>query len=87
MTDIPILLVIAAVIGAGLNVARGATQEPRESFSFRKTFGGLIAGIVGALAAVTALDATAYSGQVSTIIIGLLTGFGSDYTFSKLKKS
>jgi hypothetical protein len=85
MADIPILLVAAAIVGAGLNVARGALHEPKTDFSWRKALGGLIAGGIGALAAVQLIDISGI-GQVGIALIGILAGFGSDYGFSKLKK-
>jgi len=85
MVDIPILLVIAALGGAGLNVARGALQESIENFNFRKAAGGLITAAVASLAAVQILDVSTL-GTVALVTLGLLTGFSADFAFSKLKK-
>ena len=86
MTDIPILLVVATLAGAGINVLRGALQQPKTEFSFRKLAGGLIAAIFGALAIVSTIDITNIGGPIALVILGLLTGFGSDFALSKLKK-
>lgn len=86
MADIPILLVVAAVIGAGLNVVRGKTQDPNSSWNVKKIIGGLIAATLGALAVVSTIDVSNIGGPVALIILGLLTGFSVDFTVSKLKK-
>jgi len=86
MADIPILLVIAAVAGAGLNVVRGKTSDPNSTWSAKKIVGGLIAATLGALAVVSTIDVSNIGGPVALIILGLLTGFSVDFTVSKLKK-
>ena len=85
MVDIPILLVIAALIGAGLNVARGFTHND-ETFSLKKATGAVIAATLASLAAVSVYDVSVLGGPVQTVILGLLTGFSSDYALSKLNK-
>ncbi len=85
MVDIPILLVIAALAGAGLNVIRGVSQSD-ESFNFKKASGAAIAAIVASLATVSIFDVSVLGGPVQTVILGLLAGFGSDFTLSRLNK-
>jgi len=84
--EIPLVLLISAVAGAGLNVARGALKEPKEKFSFRKALGGFIGAVFGAIAAVSLIDPTAVIGTVGLIVLGLITGFSADYALSKTKK-
>lgn len=83
--EIPILLVIAALVGATLNIIRGATKSD-DSFSLKKTIGGLITATIAALAAVIVFDVSVLGGPVQTIVLGLLVGFTADFTTSKLKK-
>lgn len=85
MVDIPILLVAAALLGAGLNVARGYSNS-NESFSLKKASGAVIAAVVASLASITVFDVSTLGGPVQTVILGLLVGFGSDFTLSKLNK-
>lgn len=82
--DIPILLVIAALSGASLNILRGAASS--DSFSLKKTVGGLITAIIASLGAVVVFDVSALGGPIQTVLLGLLVGFTSDFTTSKLKK-
>lgn len=84
--EIPLALLLAAVAGAGLNVARGALNKPKDKFSVRKAFGGLIGAVFGAIAAVQLIDPTAVVGIVGLVVLGLITGFTSDFALSKLKK-
>jgi len=84
--EIPLVLLIAAIAGAGLNVARVALKEPKDSFSPRKALGGLIGAVFGAIAAVQLIDPTAVVGIVGLVVLGLITGFTSDFALSKLKK-
>lgn len=83
--DIPILLVAAALAGAGLNVIRGVSNSS-EKFSFRKATGAAVAAVIASLAAVTAFDATVLAGPVQTVLLGLLTGFSADFALSRLNK-
>jgi len=85
MVDIPLLLVIAAIAGATLNVIRGLSTSS-EDFSFKKSSGAVITAVLASLAAVSVFDVNVLGGPVQTVILGLLTGFGSDFTLSKLKK-
>jgi len=86
MAEIPVLFLIAAIAGAGLNVARGALNQPKEDFSIRLATGGLIAAAVGALAATAVFDFSTITGVAETVVLGILAGFSSDFAFSKLKK-
>lgn len=84
MADVSILLVIAAIAGAGLNVVRGWNNNP-EPFNLKLTIGALITSILGALAVASQIDISSIGGPVGIIILGLLTGFTTDFTVSKLK--
>lgn len=83
--DVPVLLLIAALGGAALNVIRGAANS-QDSFSFKKATGAAVAATIAALAAVNVFDLNLLNGPVQTIILGLLTGFGADFTLSRLNK-
>ena len=83
--DIPILLVVASLIGAGLNILRGWSAS-KDNFNAKKFTGGMIAAIVAALSAVTVFDISVLGGPVQTVLLGLLVGFGTDFTLSKLKR-
>lgn len=83
--DIPILLVIASLVGTGLNLVRGWSSSD-DSFDVKKLIGGLVTSTIAVLATVSVFDTTALNGPVQTIILGLLVGFGSDYAITKLKK-
>ena len=85
MVDIPVILVIAALAGAGLNVIRGVSQS-EEKFNFKKASGAAIAATVAALATVSIFDVSALGGPIQTITLGLLAGFGADYSLSRLNK-
>lgn len=85
MVDIPIVLVVAALAGAALNVLRGASLA-QENFSFKKAAGAGIAALIAALATVSVFDVSVLGGPVQTAILGILAGFGSDFTLSRLKK-
>lgn len=83
--DVPILLVIASLIGAGLNVVRGWSGNDKP-VNPKKIAGSLITAVIATLATVVVFDASNIGGPVQTVILGLLVGFSSDYTISKLKK-
>lgn len=84
--EIPLVLLLSAIAGAGLNVARGALQVPKADFSWRKAIGGLIGATLGAIGAVALIDPITAVGTVGLIVLGLITGFSADFTLSKLKK-
>lgn len=83
--EIPILLVIASLIGTGLNVVRGWSGSDNP-VNPKKIAGGLITAVIATLATVVVFDASNIGGTVQTIILGLLVGFSSDFAISKLKK-
>ena len=85
MADIPTLLVAGALIGAGLNVIRGVSQSS-EKFNLKKASGAAIAATIAALATVSIFDVSVLGGPIQTIILGLLAGFGADYSLSRLNK-
>ena len=85
MAEIPILLVVAALIGAGLNVARGYSKSS-DPFSLKKAVGAAIAAGVASLAAISVFDVSTLGGSTQTVLLGLLVGFGADFSLSKLKK-
>lgn len=84
MAELELVLIVAALAGATLNIIRGSskTQEP---FSFRLFAGGLITACIAALAAVSVFDVNTLGGVTQTVLLGLLTGFSADVTISKLK--
>lgn len=85
MVDIPILLVAGALAGAGLNVIRGYSNT-EGAFSFKKATAAAIAASLASLAAISVFDVNTLGGPVQTIILGLLTGFGSDFALTRLNK-
>ena len=84
MVDLEIVLIVAALVGASLNVIRGNLKD---SAAFQPILfaGALITGTIAALAAVQVFDVTTLGGISQTILLGLLTGFSADVTISKLK--
>jgi|TARA_B100000029_G_scaffold170660_1_gene166933 hypothetical protein len=85
MVDPVLITVGAAVIGAGLNTLRGYLHRTDESFSARKLAGALIVSTFAALAIGQTL-AVEGVGTVGLALIGLTTGFASDFAVSKAKK-
>lgn len=83
--DIPILLVVASLVGTGLNIIRGWSSSS-ENLDVKKLAGGVVTAIIASLATVVVFDTNVLGGPVQTIILGLLVGFGSDFAISKLKK-
>lgn len=84
MADIPLILVVATLAGAFLNVIRGVVGQ--SVFDYRLFVGTLITASLAAITAATALDIANVTGTLALIILGLITGFGADYSISKLKK-
>lgn len=84
MVDLEIVLIVAALVGASLNVIRGNLKDSA-AFQPRLFAGALITGTIAALAAVQVFDVTTLGGISQTILLGLLTGFSADVTISKLK--
>jgi len=85
MVDIPTLLIAGALVGAGLNVIRGVSNSD-QAFNLKKATGAAIAAVVAALATVSIFDISVLGGPVQTVVLGLLAGFGADYSLSKLNK-
>ena len=85
MMDIPILLLLAALAGAILNVARGYLNT-EQAFSPKKFTGAIIAACIPAIALVSVFDLSSIGGPVQTVILGLMAGFGSDFALSRLNK-
>lgn len=85
MVDIPTLLIAGALLGATLNVIRGVSQS-EEKFNYKKASGAAIAAIIAALATVSIFDVSVLGGPIQTITLGLLAGFGADYSLSRLNK-
>ena len=83
MVDPVLITVGAAVVGAGLNTLRGYLHRTDESFSARKFAGALI---VSTFAAIGQTIATEGIGEVGLALIGLTTGFASDFAVTKAKK-
>ena len=84
-TEIPILLLVAALIGAGLNVARGYSQS-EEPFNVKKTLGAAVAATIAAFAALSVFDVSTLGGPIQTFIVGALAGFTADFSLSRLNK-
>lgn len=83
--DISLILLVSAIAGAGLNILRGwSNSGENETWSIKKTIGGLIIGIFGALAVIQVVP-TEGLGTIGLIVVGLLTGFTSDFAISKSK--
>lgn len=83
--EIPILLLAAALFGAGLNVARGYSNSD-QPFSIKKTLGAAVAATISAFAALSLFDVATLGGPVQTFIVGALAGFTADFGLSRLNK-
>jgi hypothetical protein len=83
--EIPLLLLVAALVGAGLNVIRGASNSS-EPFSFKKAAGAAVAATIAAFAAIAVFDVSTLGGPVQTFIVGALAGFSADFGLSRLNK-
>jgi hypothetical protein len=84
MADLELVLIAAALTGAGLNVLRGTVKSSGE-FNPKLFTGGIITAAIAALAAVQVFDVSTLGGITQTILLGLLTGFSADVAISKLK--
>lgn len=82
--SLELVLITAALVGAGLNVVRGTIKDSGE-FKPKLFVGGLITATIAALAAVQVFDVSTLGGYTQTILLGLLTGFSADVSISKLK--
>ena len=85
MVDIPILLVAAVVLGAILNVIRGAAKPDSGEFSVKLLTGSLVVSVLVALGTINLINVEALGGPVVTFITGLVFGFAGDFTVTKLK--
>ncbi len=85
MAELEVVLIAAALVGAGLNVLRGTLKDSND-FKPKLFVGALITATVAALAAVQVFDVSTLGGITQTILLGLLTGFSADVAISKLKK-
>ena len=86
MADIPILILAGSLFGAALNIIRGVSNDTSGELDYKKLLGGGVIAIVSALGAIVALDVVAVTEPVTQLVVGVLVGFGADFTFSKLKK-
>ena len=84
MAEIPLLLIVAVLAGAFLNVIRGVVGQ--SVFDYRLFVGTLITASLAAISAAAVLDVASITGQVELFVIGLITGFGVDFSVAKLKK-
>ena len=85
MVDPTLLVVGAAVVGAGLNTLRGYLHSEGQPYSAKKLAGALIISTFAAIAIAQtiAIDSV---GLVGLALIGLTTGFATDFAVSKAKK-
>ena len=86
MADIQILILAGSLFGAALNIIRGVSSDTSGELNYKKVVGGGVVAVVTALGAITALDAIAVTEPVTQVVLGILVGFGADFTVSKLKK-
>jgi hypothetical protein len=84
MADLEIILIVAALAGASLNVIRGAAKST-EDFSPRLFVGALITASVAALATIAVFDVATIGGVTQAVVLGLLAGFSADQAINKLK--
>ncbi len=84
MADLEVILIVSALVGAGLNVVRGAAKST-EDFSPRLALGALITAGIAALGATAIFDVSTIGGVTQAIVLGLLTGFSADQVIHKLK--
>ena len=84
--ETPILVIIGALVGAGINVARGyLSSDPSVKLDPRLILGGFVAGIFAALAAVQTLTVPEGLSQHGQFILGAVFGFVGDFAITKLK--
>ena len=85
MVDPTLLVVGAAVIGAGLNTLRGYLHTEDRTYSAKKLGGALIISTFAAIAVgqTIAVDSV---GLIGLALIGLSTGFAADFVITKSKK-
>ena len=85
MVDPTLLVVGAAVVGAGLNTLRGYLHSEGQAYSAKKLAGALIISTFAAIAIAQTI-AIESVGLVGLALIGLSTGFAADFAVSKAKK-
>ena len=85
MVDPTLLVVGAAVVGAGLNTLRGYLHSEGQPYSAKKLAGALIISTFAAIAIAQTI-AIESVGLVGLALIGLSTGFAADFAVSKAKK-
>ena len=81
---IPLVLVVSVIAGAFLNVIRGVIGEP--SFDYKLFVGSLITAAFAAISTAVALDFVGVTDTLTLILLGLVAGFGSDFSISRLKR-
>lgn len=84
MAEIPLILVVAVLAGAFLNVIRGVIGENK--FDYRLFAGSLITAGFAAISTAVVLDFAGVTDVLGLILLGLIAGFGSDVAISKLKR-
>lgn len=84
MVDPTLLVVGAAVAGAGLNTLRGYLHS-EAAYSAKKLAGALIISTFAAIAVAQTIAVDSV-GLVGLGLIGLSTGFAADFAVSKAKK-
>ena len=85
MVDPTLVTVGAAVVGAGLNTLRGYLHSEDRTYSAKKLAGALIISTFAAIAVAQTI-AIESVGLVGLALIGLSTGFASDFAVTKAKK-
>jgi uncharacterized membrane protein len=91
MVDIPVLLILAATVGAFLNVLRGISNAPKDPTTGKvvvdwlQILGGIILAVMASYASLQAIDVSKLAGPVATVVEGLLIGFATDFSVTKLK--
>ena len=86
MADLPILLLAGSILGAALNIIRGVSNDTTGKLNYKKVVGGGVTAGIAALGAIVALDAATIVEPTTQLVVGVLVGFGADFTISKLKK-
>ena len=85
MVDPTLLVVGAAITGAGLNTLRGYLHSEDKVYSAKKLAGALIISTFAAIAVAQTIAVDSV-GLVGLALIGLTTGFATDFAVSKAKK-
>ena len=85
MVDPTLLVVGAAISGAGLHTLRGYLHSEDKVYSAKKLAGALIISTFAAIAVAQTIAVDSV-GLVGLALIGLTTGFATDFAVSKAKK-